>query len=117
MHEMSLMEGILNRAADALSEYKVAKVNSLTVRVGVLANVMPAAFEFAFEALTDDTIFSGARLITEVLPIKTRCPQCGKIFEQEHSPLRCPDCHTASEEILAGTEVYLASIDFEEGDQ
>ena len=56
MHEMSLMEGILNRAADALSEYKVAKVNSLTVRVGVLANVMPAAFEFAFEALTDDTI-------------------------------------------------------------
>ena len=72
MHEMSLMEGILNRAADALSEYKVAKVNSLTVRVGVLANVMPAAFEFAFEALTDDTIFSGARLITEVLQMCIR---------------------------------------------
>lgn len=33
------------------------KVNSLTVKVGVLANVLPAAFEFAFEALTDDTIF------------------------------------------------------------
>lgn len=38
MHEMSLMEGILNRAVDALSEYTVAKVNSLTVKVGVLAN-------------------------------------------------------------------------------
>ena len=55
---------VYKRQADALSEYKVAKVNSLTVRVGVLANVMPAAFEFAFEALTDDTIFSGARPVS-----------------------------------------------------
>ena len=114
MHEMSLMEGILNRAQAALAGYKVAKVNSITVKVGVLANVMPAAFDFAFEVLSKDTMLSGAQLITHLLPISARCPQCGEVFEQTNIPLQCPNCQVASGEVLGGTEVYLESIDFEE---
>ena len=117
MHEMSLMEGILNRATAALADYDVAKVNSLTVKVGVLANVMPAAFEFAFEALTVDTIFAGAQLKTYALPIKARCGQCQAVFEQAALPLACPKCGQLASEIIDGTAVYLASIDFEEAEE
>ena len=62
MHEMSLMSNLLERAKEALCPYDVRKVNSITVQAGPLANIMPAAFEFAFETLSAGTIFDGAEL-------------------------------------------------------
>lgn len=114
MHEMSLMESLLQRGQSFLAPYKVEKVNHLIVRAGVLANIMPDAFAFAFEALSADTLFAGAELIVEKLPIRARCPACGKIFTSETLPLICPGCDNTAVEIVDGSEVYLASIDFEE---
>jgi hydrogenase nickel incorporation protein HypA/HybF len=114
MHEMSLMEGLLQRATDSLAPYRVEKVNRLIVRAGVLANIMPAAFEFAFEALSADTVFAGAELSMEKLPIEALCSGCGKTFTSETLPLICPECAKTASKIISGSEVYLASIDFEE---
>ena len=114
MHELSLMEGIMQRAAAALAPYAAVKVNSLTVRTGALANIMPAAFAFAFEALSAGTVFAGARLITETLPISARCRDCGREFESESLPLVCPTCASREVEIIGGDEVYLVSLDFDE---
>lgn len=116
MHEMSLMQGILERATEALSGYQVAKVNSLHVKIGVLANIMPEAFDFAFEVLTQDSIFAGAQLMTDILPLQARCSQCGRVFEQEQISLICPYCQLPTGKVISGGEVYLASIDFEEAE-
>lgn len=114
MHEMSLMDGILQRAEASLAPYKVEKVNSLTVRVGVLASIIPASFDFAFEALSSDTMLSGAELIMEKLPITAHCSKCGKEFTSEKVPIVCPECANTAVRILGGDEVYLINIDFEE---
>jgi hydrogenase nickel incorporation protein HypA/HybF len=114
MHELSLMEGIIQRAAAALAPYAAVKVNSLTVKTGVLANIMPAAFAFAFEALSAGTVFAGARLITETLPIAARCRDCGREFTRGKLPLVCPGCGKSEAEIVGGDEVYLVSLDFDE---
>ena len=117
MHEMSLMEGILQRAEAALAEYQVKKVNSITVKLSPLANIMPDAFAFAFEALTTGTVFDGSQLITQMLPLTAFCDQCQKKFEDTAIPPHCPSCGAVAKEILSGAEVYLASIDFDEEDE
>ena len=114
MHEISLMDGILKIAEASLKPYQVERVNNLTVQAGVLANIMPGAFAFAFEALSQGTIFAGAELIVEKLPIEARCLECGKVFKSESIPLICPQCSSTNVEVISGSEVNLTSIDFEE---
>ena len=114
MHEMSLMEGILQRAKTALEPYQVEKVNSLEVRTGVMANIIPSAFEFAFTAQSKDTIFEGAELIVVKLPIGAHCPTCDNEFTSWDLPLVCPKCAETIVAITSGSEVYLINIDFEE---
>ena len=113
MHEMSLMENLLSTAENALSEYQYNHVNSITVAAGPLANIMPDAFSFAFEALTAGGKMDGARLIIEKLPIKAFCDNCGNTYEGECIPGKCSICG-ASMRITGGSEVFLTGIDFEE---
>lgn len=75
---------------------------------------MPAAFDFAFESLSVGTLFNGARLIVETLPISARCQACGQEFTSPALPLVCPSCAGREVEVTGGDEVYLTSIDFEE---
>jgi len=114
MHEMSLMSNLLERAKEALCPYDVRKVNSITVQTGPLANIMPAAFEFAFETLSAGTIFDGAELITEQLPICVKCSCCGNISKVQRMPEKCPVCAGEGLSITEGAEVYISAIDFEE---
>ena len=61
MHEMSLMQGVLDTAQKVLADYQVKRVNELTVSAGVLANLLPDAFDYAFVALSQGTMFEGAQ--------------------------------------------------------
>ncbi len=117
MHETALMQNILAAAAQALAPYRVKRVNTLEVRAGVLANVLPDAFFFAFEALAQGTVFAGACLQVEKTPLGARCLDCGATYESFTLPPVCPQCGSRRPEILNGTEVLLASIDFDEEDE
>lgn len=114
MHEMSLMSGILARASEALAPYRVKQVTSITVEVGVLANILPAAFEFAFESLSAESVLTGAKLVCQTKPIKAHCLECDSEFCSESLFLACPDCQSKRIRIISGDEVFLTGIDFEE---
>lgn len=113
MHEASLMEGILLKAEEVLLGYQVEKVNTLYVRAGKLANIMSHALEFAFESQTTEGIFLGAKLELEITPVEAHCNSCGRDYHSDDIPLVCPYCDSREATITAGTEVYLASIDFD----
>ena len=117
MHEMSLMENLLRTAGGALQPYRVARVNELQIRAGILANVLPDAFDFAFETLSQGTPFAGARLLVEKAPLIACCKQCGQTYESMEIPPQCSRCGSKEAEITGGTEVLLTSIDFEEEDE
>lgn len=117
MHETSLIQQILSLAEQSLAAYEVEKVNQLILKKGPLANVVDAALEFAFAALTEGSIFAGAEMIIEDLPIEAVCNQCKSNYQASAVPLSCPVCGSNLAEIVSGTEIYLDSIDFEEKDQ
>ena len=116
MHEASLVENIIALAEASLESYQVAHVNSLTVHVGKLANVMEGALHFAFEALSEESICRGAKLHLVFEPISCSCRCCNKLFSTEQIPAVCPVCRNGDVEITGGTEIFLSDIDFDEED-
>jgi len=114
LHEMSLMQNIMAHALEALAPYHVDKVNTVEVEAGLLANVLPDAFTFAFETLTQGTCMEGAELVVCKAPMRGRCVRCGNEYESSTIPPVCPLCGETAVDVLSGTEVYLRSIDFTE---
>lgn len=114
MHEMSLMQGLLQTAETALASYSVRQVNALHVQAGLLANLLPNAFIFAFETLAQGTVFENAELKVEKMPLQAHCCNCKKEYASMDIPPQCPHCTADEYEIIGGTEVVLSSIDFEE---
>lgn len=114
MHETSLMQNLLADAAQALAPFQVARVNEICVKAGILASVLPDALTFAFEALSQGTIFAGAELSLEQLPLTARCRRCGAEYDSMEIPPHCPTCGSGEAEIAGGWQVLLAAIDFDE---
>ncbi len=113
MHELSLIQGVLETAEKLLAPYQAKRVNTLTVSAGVLANIMPEALDYAFLALTQGTLFQGARLILEKRPLTALCQDCGGDYESATLPPVCPICGSHRAEIVNGGEVLLTHIDFD----
>jgi hydrogenase nickel incorporation protein HypA/HybF len=114
MHETALMQNLMTAAVRVLEGRNVTRVNRVTVSIGRFANVLPDAFLFAFEAMTQDGIFKGAKLETEQLSAKIYCSDCGNEYEADGFPIVCPNCQSTNFTIISGEEVYLKSLECEE---
>ncbi|MDD4572285.1 MAG: hydrogenase maturation nickel metallochaperone HypA [Clostridia bacterium] len=115
MHEMSLMENALQVVDDLMVNYNGAKVNEIVLKVGRLANCIPGALEFAFEALTREGPYKDAKLVIEKEPVLLKCAECSQVFEAGEFPWTCT-CGSNAIEIIGGTEVYVANIDIDESE-
>ena len=114
MHETALMANILSIATENLKGYNIEKVNSVSLKVGRLANVLNDALEFAFESQTASGLFKGARLDIEIVPITACCEKCGKEFQSMDIPPLCPVCGSNEVKITGGTEIFIDSVDVDE---
>jgi len=116
VHELSLMRSVLDILKESAAEHGITRVTRLRLVVGKLSHANPAALEFCFSVMQDDTEFAfarGAALDIEHRDVKARCRRCGREFTAtEEYLVRCPDCgHPA--EVLGGDELYL---DYYEGE-
>jgi len=100
----------------ALREAKAAgaeRVHEIRLRVGVLSGVVPDALQFAFEAVTAGTPAEGATLAIESVAPRFWCDGCQREFEAADLFPDCPDCNTASNDLRAGRELELVSMEVE----
>jgi hydrogenase nickel incorporation protein HypA/HybF len=115
MHEFSLMTGVLDAVNASALEYGAARVLVIRLVIGDMAEVVDEALEFAFEALSVDTPSAGAELaITKVKP-RSLCPACGHEFEHDRYHRACPQCDSLATQLVSGRELYIDSIEIEDG--
>ena len=114
MHELSIVQGIIETVSESAEAAKATKIYAVYLRVGALAGVVQDALLFSYDLATQDTLLAGSKLIVEELPILIFCEVCGKDVELPGvQAFRCPICHTPSAIIKQGKELEIRSIEIE----
>ena len=111
MHELSIAIGLVEAVCEKAAELG-ARVNVVHVRLGPLSGVLRDALEFSFDVAVAGTAIEGAELAIEEMPITASCPQCGgepKVVTLQS--MRCPDCGTATPEMVGGRELELYALE------
>lgn len=111
MHELGLMQSVLDTVQTAAEDAGAERVLKISLSVGEMTEAVAEALEFAFEALTDDTIMEGAELSITYIKPRSRCNACGNEFEHDRFHIGCPTCGSIDTELIAGKELYIDSME------
>ncbi len=104
MHELSLVESILQIVEEYAAKEGFSRVTALRLSFGKLSSVVPQALSFAFEVQSKGTRAEGAALELEILPAVIRCLACEKDVEIDRFEARCPLCKGFDVLLVGGTE-------------
>lgn len=117
MHELSIVQSVLNMAEAELAKHELSRLTSVTVRYGALANVVPEAMTMAWECLTQDTPHQGSPLVLEEVPVVLRCHKCKTEFTPQDGSIllaACPACgEDFGHQVVSGKELFLQSLEAE----
>jgi hydrogenase nickel incorporation protein HypA/HybF len=115
VHEMGITQSILTASFDAARDAGATRITEIRISVGELTETVDFALQFAFEALTPDTMAEGAVLIIDKVPAKSRCMACGNVYEHDRFQMVCSECGSMAVELLQGRELQIDSIEADDG--
>ena len=107
------MESALSLALNRTQEAGGSRVYMIRLRIGALSGVVPDALRFAFDTLVTGTPAEGAQLQIDDVRARFWCESCLHEFQADDMLAECPDCHRFSNELRAGRELELASLEIE----
>ena len=111
MHELSIVQNIIEIILAELPKHNLTKVESISLRIGEMRQVVPDALYFGFECLSKNTPLEGAEVKIENIPIKGRCRQCSYEFILENWLENCKKCGQNHVEIISGKELEIAEFE------
>jgi len=117
MHEMGITQGILAASFDAAAGAGATKITEIRISVGDLTEIQEFALQFAFEALTPDTMAEGATLVVTHIPATSRCRDCETEYTHDRFEMLCPACGSFNVEPLTGRELLIDSIETDDGEE
>jgi len=112
VHEVSLIQALLDIVNKSAAENGITRVNMVKLVVGEMHGAVPDALEFAFAVLTKGTVCAGAKLEVEKRSFLFRCNDCGREFNPTGLSRSCPGCR-GHVTLVGGRELY---VDYYEGD-
>ncbi|MCU0449819.1 MAG: hydrogenase maturation nickel metallochaperone HypA [Bernardetiaceae bacterium] len=114
MHEASLVRSIFRSLEDNFPPERLAVLERVYLRVGLLANVEPVLMQNAFAAVqATEARYETVELVIEVLPIKVFCPTCQIESLVENYRFVCA-CGRPSSQVVQGTELLIHQVEFRE---
>jgi len=111
MHEMALMEGMIQIIEEEALRQGFSKVLGVVLEIGALSGVEPQALRFAFEVVTEGTPAAGAALDIEAVPGSGLCLACGGTSVMDTRLAACAHCGDVPLQVLAGTEMRVKALD------
>lgn len=111
MHELSIVNSLVEMATEHASAAGADRIAAVTLRIGALSCVHEDSLRFNFDLVTEDTMLAGADLQIIHVPLVIFCQLCDQEVELPgRQRLRCPRCDTPSGDIRQGRELELESI-------
>jgi hydrogenase nickel incorporation protein HypA/HybF len=107
VHELSIAQSVVEIAC---RHAEGRRVTGVTLRVGHLRQVVPAALTFSFSLVAQGTPVEGAELIIESVPAIGWCRHCEAECYLQDFPLQCHTCGAFDLRIMAGEELLVTSL-------
>lgn len=112
MHEASIALGILDVVVDKCGAEGYHTVESVRIRIGRAAGIMPEALLFTFDVVKCETPAKEAKLVIDMVPLGGFCNGCGRDFEVEEAyVLQCPKCGSTAFRIERGYEMEIVEME------
>ena len=111
MHELSLLEGMVQGLQAEARREGFARVHQVRLEVGQLSGAEPEALRFAFGPATEGTLAEGAELVILLVPGTGLCRACGAEVEIEARFDPCPACGEGFVDVTGGTELRIKDLD------
>jgi len=111
MHELGLMQNIVDTVQDYARKNNVQKVLKVIVEVGKISGVMPEALEFCFEFCIKGTTLEGATLEIERVAALAKCTSCTEEFDLLDNNFSCPKCGDSLWEMISGKELIIKGLE------
>ncbi len=104
MHELSLINGLLEIVLTYEGTHGFGHVNTLKLSFGRFSCIDPGALRFAFEVQSKGTKAEGAALEFDIRPVVLYCLNCEREMIVERYPVPCPECRGENVIMTGGTE-------------
>ena len=114
MHEVSIMEDILDTVFTHPEVEPARRVTAIRVKIGSLSSIVEESLRFAFDSLSIGTKADGAQLIVEQVQTTCKCNQCGNTYTPDGPGYICPACGAMDVDIINGRELQLTSVEVDE---
>ena len=112
MHEASIAISLLETVSDLCQQEGYNSIESVRLKVGRAAGILPEALLFAFDAAKSDTIAKKAELIIEYVALGGFCCDCGSQFDSvERYIYACPACKSRTIKITRGDELQIIDME------
>lgn len=111
MHEMSLMESVVEIACETARANDARAIRSIRLDVGVLSHVNPDSLTFCYEAIRRGTLAEDAVLEINRIAGEGWCLDCGKTVALTERFGACPDCGNHRVQMTAGDELKIRDME------
>ncbi|MFQ6060144.1 MAG: hydrogenase maturation nickel metallochaperone HypA [Thermoplasmata archaeon] len=119
MHEFSVMSEIMEALIEESRKNGVLGVRKVVLEVGELTFLGHEQLRFAYEVLSDGTVFDGSELVLETRRARLKCDSCGyesQANSQERPEFhlylpsfRCPECGQPMD-VTSGNECIIRKM-------
>ena len=106
MHELAVIQGVVDQVTERLGQTRVTEVH---LTIGKLSGVVPDALRFCFELAAVGTTLDGATLEIDEPAGRGRCRSCRQDFTLAQPILLCP-CGSADVQVISGQEMLIRSV-------
>lgn len=117
MHELSIVQNIVETADAFAKERNIENVRFLTVTIGESTGVLPRYVRMYYKEVCEGTSLEGSEIRIEEIHTECFCKNCGEVFmpvqKNHHMNIYCPACGSDDYEILHGNELTIKEIGFE----
>jgi hydrogenase nickel incorporation protein HypA/HybF len=111
MHELSIAMSIIEMGEEEAERRGGVQIHAVHIRVGRLSGVVQEALTFAYALACENTALEGSRLVIEDIPIVVYCPTCRTQRELPSAQFVCPECNTATSDIVQGKELEITALE------
>ncbi|NOY54114.1 MAG: hydrogenase maturation nickel metallochaperone HypA [Deltaproteobacteria bacterium] len=116
MHELSVVQSLLETIESYAAEQKATTVTKVIVRNGPLSGVVPDLLRTTFDTFKEKTIAEDAELVIGENPLLIQCHDCKQEVRSMIQKFACPICGSRNVDARGGDDLILERLEMDVAD-